>query len=208
MPTSQTAIVINPPKAPEPSYPQLTNPALVPQISGEGYKLIDRLVDPNALYLDKLTTLLYSAHLQKSTTIDPESPVPGFKLTKIGGTKWKPNVNLIGYTTITSEVLMALSEDGSVTRFPSDFQLPRFCARQTMSIIGMMIANNEEWEFTNYTIIYPFGLTLWKALVATLSRSKPEQGKRALLDLIIHPNLWFTQGGEQEETQAHKWFNI
>jgi hypothetical protein len=101
---------------------------------------------------------------------------------------------------------MALSEDGSVTRFPSDFELSRFCARQTMSIIGMMIANREGWEFSNYTVVYPFGLTLWKALVATLSRSKPEEGRKSFMDMLIHPNLWFNQGQQMEEQPKKKWF--
>ena len=206
---SQTNIVVQTPSAvkQDSQLPNLQNTNLVPQMSDKGYQLIDRLVDPNALYLDKLTTFLYAGHLTKSQVYDPESPVPGYKLTKIGGKAWKPNMNQSGYSTTVSEVLMALSEDGSVTRFPDDFKLQYFAARQTMAIIGMMIANREEWEFTNYTIIYPFGLTLWKAIVATLSRSRAEPGKTTLMDKLIHPALWWTQG-EQPQQQKNKYFNF
>ena len=205
-----TQVVVNTGKGQPESNPLTSLGAqnLIPQISSEGYKLIDRLVDPNALYLDKLTTYLYSAHLIKSNQISDEDFIPGYRLVKVGGSKWKPNVNLIGTTTITSEVLMALAEDGSVTRFPNDFLLQRFCSRQTMAIIGMMISNREEWEFTNYTMIYPFGLTLFKAMVATLSRSRSDDSKRTLMDMLVHPNLWLSQMGQGEEKPSKKWFNI
>lgn len=206
---SQTNVVVQATPREQPSsLPSLTNANLIPQMSDKGYQLIDRLVDPNALYLDKLTTFLYSAHLTKSSIPDPESPVPGYKLMKIGGEHWKPNMNQEGYATTTAEILMALSEDGSVTRFPDDFKLQFFAARQTMSIIGMMIANREAWEFTNYSIIYPFGHTLWKAIVATLSRSLAAPGKTTLMDKIVHPNLWFTQGEGIQQTPKNKWFNL
>jgi len=207
MPDSQTNIQIQAPKLPEQSInSQMQN--MMPAISGEGYKLIDRLVDPNALYLDKLTTFLYCAHLVKSNTFDPESPYPGYRLMKVGGTNWKPNMNLLGYTTVSSEILMALAEDGSVTRFPKDFMLAFFCARQTMSIIAMMCANRKEWEFTNYMLIDSFGHTLWKALVAVLSRSRPEEGRRELMSMLVHPNLWFTQGEANGTTPKSKWFDM
>lgn len=205
---TQVNVAVQAPKPQDNPLSSLASNNMIPQISSEGYKLIDRLVDPNALYLDKLTTFLYSAHLVKSNTISEDDFIPGYRLVKVGGVKWKPNVNLIGTQTITSEVLMALAEDGSVTRFPADFLLERFAARQTMAIIGMMISNREEWEFTNYTMIYPFGLTLWKAIVAVLSRSRADAGHRTLLDLLVHPNLWFTQGGQNTETPNKKWFNI
>ena len=205
---SQTNVLVQAPPRQDNSLPTMGNANLIPQMPGEGYKLIDKIIDPNALYLDKLTTFLYSAHLVKSPIIDPESPVPGFKLIKIGGKNWKPNMNQVGYATTTSEVLMALSEDGSVTRFPDDFKLQFFAARQTMAIINMMGTNREDWEFTNYSIIYPFGLTLWKAIVATLSRSRAEQGKMTLMDKLIHPLLWGTQNPMNPQMPRNKWFNI
>ena len=214
MPTGNVNIAITAPKVPTPteqslqSLQQYGGGAMTPQVSGEGYKLVDRIVDPNAIYLDKLTMFLYSARLVKTKTLDPDSPLPGFTILKIGGDNWKPNVNLLGYTTIASEILMALAEDGSITRFPDYFKLEFFCARQVMSIIGMMMANREEWEFTNYTIIYPFGHTLWKAMVATLSRSRTEPGRRTLMDMLVHPNLWFSQGPDHMEAPKRKWFYI
>lgn len=186
----------------------IANSSMIPQISGEGYKLVERLVDPNAIYLDKITTFLYSAHLMKSPVYDPDSPVPGYKLVKVGGQKWKPNMSMLGYTTTMAEILMAIAEDGSVTRFPITFKLEYFAARQTMAILSMMCANREEWEFDNYTLIYPVGLTIWKAIVATLSRSMPEAGRRSLMDLLIHPNLWFTENPQNMERPKNKWFNI
>lgn len=201
-------IQVQPARQQEPSLSNLANAQLIPQMSGEGYKLVDRLIDPNAIYLDKLTAFLYNAHLQKSSIPDPESPIPGYKLLKIGGKKWRPNMNQDGYSTASSEILMALAEDGSITRFPNDFKLQFFCARQTMAIICMMCTNREDWEFTNYSIIYSFGLTMWKAMVATLSRSRAEPGKRTMLDLLIHPNLWFTQNEMPGEKPKSKWFNI
>lgn len=184
------------------------NANIIPQMPGEGYKLIDKIIDPNALYLDKLTTFLYSAHLVKTPMIDPDSPVPGYKLIRIGGKNWKPNMNQIGYSTTTSEVLMVLSEDGSVTRFPDDFKLNFYAARQTMAIINMMGTNREEWEFTNYSIIYPFGLTLFKAIVATLSRSIAQPGKMTLMDKLIHPLLWGTQNQNNQQLPRGKYFNL
>jgi hypothetical protein len=208
MPEQMVNVQVQAPKAPEPAMQQLSSSAMIPQMSGEGYKLIDRLLDPRVLYLDSLSTYLYSAHLTKTAVMDPDSPWPGYTMTKIGGDDWHPNMNMLGYTTTSAEVLMALAEDGSVTRFPDDFKLAFFCARQTMAIIGMMIANREDWKFTNYTMIYPFGMTLWKAMVSTLSRSRAEEGKRTLLDLLIHPNLWFSQGFGNEEKPKNKWFSI
>ena len=202
---SQTNIVIGQPKANDAASPVSQAPQMIPQMSGEGYKLIDRLVDPTAIYLDKLTTYTYCAHLIKSPVFDPESPFPGYKLLKVGGNKWKPNMNLLGYTTLTSEILMALSEDGSVTRFPDDFLFQLFCARQTMAIIGMLIANKKDWEFSNYTMIYSFGLTLFKAQIAVLSRSRAQEGKRTLMDMLVHPNLWFSQGQGMDNPPQKKW---
>ena len=77
-----------------------------------------------------------------------------------------------------------------------------------MAIIGMMIANRKEWKFTNHTMIYPFGLTLWKAQVAVLSRSRSEENKRTLMDMLVHPNLWYSQNQNIEESPKHKWFNL
>lgn len=206
---SQTNVVIQTPTSKHENLPSTQgNANYIPQMFDKGYQLIDRLVDPNALYLDKLTTFLYSAHLVKSPTIDPESPVPGYKLIKIGGANWKPNVNQVGYATISSEILMALSEDGSVTRFPDDFKLQFFSARQVMAIINMMAVNREEWQFTNYSMLYPFGLTMWKAIVATLSRSRAETGKTTLMDKLIHPALWWTQGEGMQQQQKNKYFNF
>jgi hypothetical protein len=206
---SQTNVLVQAPSArQEPTTPMHGNSNMIPQMSDKGYQVVQAIIDPNAIYLDKMTAFLYGAHLTKSPIYDPESPVPGYKLTKVGGLNWKPNMNQTGYSTTVSEVLMALSEDGSVTRFPNDFKLQYYAARQTMSIVGMMIANREEWEFTNYSIIYPFGLTLWKAIVATLSRSIAEPGKTTLMDKLIHPALWWTQGEGQSQQPKNKYFNF
>ena len=206
-----TQVVINPPAPQQQSNPlsSLSGGNMIPQMSSEGYKLIDKLLDSNTLWLDKLTTLLYCAHLVKDSVPDPDSPIPGFRLVKIGGeAKWKPNVNLEGYTTIVSEILLAINVEGSITRFPSDFLLQRFCARQTMAIIGLMMANREAYEFHNYSIIYPFGLTLWKALVAILSRSMASEGQTTLMDKIMSPMLWLGQNSNNQETPNKKWFNV
>lgn len=179
---------------------------MIPPITAEGVKLVDRLVDP-AVYLDRLSVFLYSSHLLKSKTLDPAQPIPGYQLVKIGGTNWHPNMNLKGFTTVSYEIIMALAEDGSTTRFPKQMDLERFCARQTMAIIGMIVSNTEEWGFDNYTIIYPFGLTLWKALVAVLGRSRHEEGKRTFLEMLVHPNLWFTQSPTSQEQPRQKWLD-
>lgn len=207
---SATQVVVNTtaPKVQDSPLSSLGSGSMIPQMSSEGYKLIDKLLDSNTLWLDKLTTLLYAAHLVKDSVIDPESPIPGYRLMKVGGAKWKPNVNLVGYTTIVSEILLAINVEGSITRFPDDFLLQRFAARQTMAIVGMMISNREEYDFENYTIIYPFGLTLWKALVAILSRSVAGPGRTTLMDKIMSPMLWLGQNNSQAETPNKKWFNI
>lgn len=207
---SQTNVVVQAPlpARQEPSTPLLSGTNLIPQMSDKGYQVVQAIIDPNAIYLDKLTAFLYSAHLTKSPVYDAESPVPGYKLTKIGGKDWKPNMSQTGYSTTVSEVLMALSEDGSVTRFPDEFKLQFYAARQTMAIIGMMIANREEWEFTNYSIIYPFGLTLWKAIVATLSRSVAAPGKTTLMDKLIHPLLFALGDRDGNQQPKNKYFNF
>lgn len=206
-----TQVVVNtsPPRVQENPLSSIASGNMIPQMSSEGYKLIDKLLDSNTLWLDKLTTLLYCAHLVKDSVPDPDSPIPGFRLVKIGGeAKWKPNVNLVGYTTVVSEILLAINVEGSITRFPDDFLLQRFASRQTMAIVGLMLSNRSDYAFQNYTIIYPFGLTLWKALVAILSRSVAGPGKTTLMDKIMSPMLWLGQNNSQAETPNKKWFNI
>lgn len=205
----QTNVIVAPPQA-VPQSQGMNTPAIIPVTPPEGYRFYEKLVDPEVMFLNKITGILYGARLVKSNTPDPDSPVPGYSLVKIGGTNWKHPMNLEGYQTTVHDCLLILGEDKSTTIFPDDYNLALFSGRKTMSIIGMMGANREDWEFSNYTLIYPFGLSLWNSIVAIHSRSIVKKDRlQVLLDKIFHPNMWMQPVEEGKNQKAQfKWLNF
>ena len=149
-------------------------------IPGEAYTAALKIIDPEAIFLNKLSRLLYNAYLTPSEFADPNSPVPGYKLSLISPGKDKEGkelprhtlVNWDGYNTITNNYMLLVSEAISTTEFDTkEIQLKQFCIDGVWAIMVQLITNWEEWEFRDPAQIVPLGLELWFNLYAVSRRS-------------------------------------
>jgi hypothetical protein len=202
---NNTSVVLAPQFSPSPTG-QGGLPQMLPTISPEAYKTYEKLIDPEVLFMKKLTGVLYGGRLLKTSTTDPNSPLEGYRLVE----PEKPNMSLTGYTTVAADIMMILGEDKSTTVWPRKYDLAMYAARKTMSEVGIMMANREEWEFTNYTLVYPFGLTLWNAIVAVHSRSIQHEGRNeVLMDKVFVPTLYNQPDPiRPTEKTRFKWLNF
>lgn len=187
---------------------QPQQPNIIPIRTPEETKFYKELVNTDSLFANKLCGLFFGGRLIPSGTIDPESPIPGYRLVRRSDVK--ENISIEGFTTLMHMCLIPLGEDKSTTLYGDDFQLPRFSVRQTMSIIVMLAANHEDWKCENYTLIWPFGHALWDSIVAIHERSVMKKGRvEVLLDKIFHPSMWQQPSAEtQQQRMKNKWLNF
>lgn len=172
----QQQFIMTAPKQPQNQPIQPQNPS-IPSIPAEAYLTYLKIIDPEGIYLNKLSRLLYSAYLIKTDTVDEKSPVPGYRLAEIGGDKRKTLVNWDGYNTVTNNYLLLVSEVISTTEFDlKEINLKRVCIDGVWSIIFQLVANWEAWEFTDETEILPLGIGMWFNVYG-LSRRSTGGGK-------------------------------
>ena len=144
----------------------------ITNIPAEAYQTYMKIVDPEGIYLNKLSRLLYNSYLVDSNIEDPNSPVPGKKLVRIGGVNQKTLVNWEGYNTITNNFLLLASEVISTTEFDtSELDLRRICVNGVWGIIFQLVRNWEDWDFNDETEIITLGNALWFNIYGVSRRS-------------------------------------
>ena len=207
MQPSQTNVVVQTtPRGPDPSTLVSPRNNIISNFSPEQVKLYERLMDSEAMFMNKLTRLLYNAELIKSNTIDMDSPIAGFTLAKHGFSEdpkknqWKPNINFTGYLTVTNTVLLLTSDAMSSTKLDSDkFDLGYFCYTSTLSVTDMITSNREKWEFTDPMLIVDIGLCIWINVYSIASRSMSKNGSKTALDRILDPHVFDIPGNTLPE---------
>lgn len=168
----QQNFIMAPPKPPS----QHVTPGAIASssvsIPAEAYQTYNKIIDPEGIYLNKLSRLLYSAYLVKSDVYDPSSPAPGYKLVEIGGKNRKTLVNWEGYNTITNNFMLLVSEVISTTEFDlKELNLKQLCIDGIWAIIFQLIANWEDWDFNDPTQIVPLTMELWFNVYSVSRRS-------------------------------------
>lgn len=164
----------------------------------EAFETFYKAIDPELMYLNPLSRLLYSAQYVKSDEADPSSLLPGYKLIMIGGKGRKPKVNWDGYNTIMNTFLMNVGTAISTTEFDrKEFQLLKFCIDSTMAMDDMLIANRKEWEFTDFAFHMPFGMTVCYNIYAIACRSA--NGGRMMKDMMKALGGAFAHRGTEED---------
>lgn len=198
----QNTVVIPPPRTDTPltNGPQFSS--TIPVMSPESYKFLEQILSSDKLFIAVLTRYLYCAQLVKTNIADPDSPLEGYKLVKIGGDKWKPNMNLQGFQTTMNQVLFDGSAAVSTAKLTKDLiDVRRAVYRNTLSLANMMASNRESWEFKNYTLIRPFCHAVFLNITSIASRSIAD-GKIPIIDRILHPNMWNSMKPEQNENMG------
>ncbi len=191
--------VLNPP----PTHSDVANTGIAFTAPAEAFETFYKLVDPELIYLNQLTRLLYSAQYVKTNQPDPESLLPGYKLAEMPGEK---KVNWEGYNTIANVFLMDVGIAISTTEINTkEFRLLQFCIDKTMAIDDMLIANREKWNFTDFAFHVPFGMTIFYNLYAIASRSS--NGGKMMNGMIKALNGILGSVGQQEDQNKPRIWN-
>ena len=145
------------------------------QTSDEGWRSIMKMFNPDAVWLDKITRLLYSATLVKTNTTDKSSPLSGYTLQDItadGTGKPIRNINYEGYITYANNFILFCSEVHSTTHAEPKEVSPLISAiDDTFALIDMLTANWEAWGYTNELLTVPLGLATFEGIYFTRRRS-------------------------------------
>ena len=168
----QQNFIMQPPKQ-SPAQAALSNSA-VPMLNvpGEAFQTYHKIIDPEGIFLNKLSRLLYSSMLVKSDVIDESSPIPGYRLTKVGGSNRTTLVNWEGYNTITNNYMLLVSEVISTTEFDvKEINLKDICRDGVMAIIDQIVVNWDKWEFKDPMQLMPLALEMWLNLYGVCRRS-------------------------------------
>lgn len=169
----------------------------------EAFETFYKLVDPELIYLNQLTRLLYSAQYVKTPQPDPESLLPGYKLVELPGEK---KVNWEGYNTIANIFLMDVGIAISTTEINTkEFKLIKFCIDKTMALDDMLIANRERWNFTDFAFHVPFGMTVFYSMYAVASRSA--NGGKMMNGMIKALNNALSIRANEEEVARPRFWN-
>jgi len=143
-------------------------------LSDNGIKSVLELVDPDVLYLDKLTRLLYSASLVKTGASDPKSPLSGYSLqmTMDEKNEHHPTISYEGYATIANNYILFVTHTHATTHLDTKkYNLEESAVMDTMSLMDMLCANWEAWHFENDTMIVSLGLAIFEGIYFTRRRS-------------------------------------
>jgi hypothetical protein len=183
MPDQQVNIIV--PKDNTPTIkpnPNLNAPlwqgtAMINTLGPEGYVFAKETIDEEALYLNELTRLLYCGVLTKTGEFDPKSPLPFYRLIKLGYdtdpqlNEWKPNINFGGYMAVANNTLLFVNRAISMTKFEKRFKVLENSISNTMSIADMMVSNSEEWQFQNETLLNAIGRAIFMNIYSIAARS-------------------------------------
>lgn len=166
----QQNFIMQPPKDPV-AMPSMQQGGMT-QIPAEAYLTYMKVIDPEGIYLNKYSRLLYNSYLVRSDVFDETSPIPGYKRMQIGGPGKKTLVNWDGYSTITNNFIILVSEAVSTTEFDlKEINLKRICIDGVWSIIVQLVTNWEDWEFDDPAEIMPLGIGMWLNVYSITRRS-------------------------------------
>lgn len=174
-------------------------------VPAEAYETYTKIIDPDAIYLNKLSRLLWNCYLVKSEEFDPRSPVPGYKLIEIGGATAKKMMSWEGYNTITNNFVMLVSEAISTSEFDQkDLNLRKVCFDGVWAIICQLVANWDVWEFDDPNEIMTLGIEMWFNMYAVSRRSNKGGFMHFLTDIFKH--LGNNRRAEDEERHKVKFW--
>jgi len=199
VPVVEQKFMMNQPERPEGHTGISSNPSV--NVPAEAYETYTKIIDPDAIYLNKMSRLLWDCYLVKSEEFDPKSPVPGYKLIEIGGKDVKKMMSWEGYNTITNNFIMLVSEAISTSEFDQkELNLKKVCFDGVWAIICQLVANWDAWEFDDPNQIMTLGIEMWFNVYAISRRSSKGGMLRFLTDIFKH------LGGKrnQEDEERHK----
>lgn len=172
----------------------------------EAFETFYKAIDPELMYLNPLSRLLYNVAYVKSDEPDPRSLLPGYRLVEVGGVgdkKRKPKVNWDGYNTVMNTFMMNVGIAISTTEFDrKEFQLLKFCIDATMALDDMLIANRREWEFSDFAFHIPFGMMVCYNIYAVACRSA--NGGRMMKDMMKALGGALSGGSREEDRTSPK----
>lgn len=193
-----------------PARPQIGLNSQAPQqnqISDEAYRTYNKLVDPEGIFLNKMTRMLYSGVLLHSDVYDPNSPMEGYRLVLLGGTARREPMSWEGYNMITSSYILLCSEVISTTEFnPKEIDLKRICQDGVMSIIDMAVANRKNWRIRDPMIYVPLGMAMWFNLYGIMRRSTGG-GKMLMFITGLFKFLGSNRHEDEEPANRVRFFN-
>jgi hypothetical protein len=142
------------------------------QVSDEAYRTYNKLVDPEGIFGNKLSRMLFSSVLVKSDEPDGLSPFEGYALKKIGPANSKTAMNWEGYNEVASGYILLASEVISTTEFDTkELDLKTICVEGISSIVDRIVCNRREWEVRDPLLIMEVGLSMWFNLYSLCRRS-------------------------------------
>ena len=172
----------------------------VTNIPGEVYETYVKIIDPDGIYLNKLSRLLWNCYLVKSDEFDPRSPVPSYKLVEIGDKEEKKMMSWTGYNTITNNFILYVSEVISTTEFDEKgIDLRQVCFDGTWAIMSQPAENWDIWEFRDEGEIETLGIAIWFNLYS-VSRRSTNGGK--MLGFLT--NLFKHLGNKKNEPEEDR----
>jgi len=175
------------------------------QISDEAYRTYNKLVDPEGIYANKLSRMLFSSVLVKSNTEDPMSPFEGYTLKKLGGKDTKTAMNWDGYNEVSSGFIFLGSEIASTTEFDvREIDLKSVCLEGITSITDRIVCNRREWEVRDPLIIMELGLAMWFNLYG-LCRRSTGGGKMLMFITGLFKFLGPKRDSEEQQQQRGFW---
>lgn len=195
----EQTFVMQPPERPQ-GHTLSEHPSNI-NVPAEAYETYTKIIDPDGIYLNKLSRLLWNCYLVKSDEFDPRSPVAGYKLVEIGGTARKM-MSWEGYNTITNNFILLVSEAISTTEFDQkEINLKQVCFDAIWGIICQLVANWDIWEFDDPMEIMNIGIALWFNIYSVSRRST---GGGKMLQFLT--NLFKHLGGRRndEPDERHK----
>ena len=167
----------------------------------EAYVLAEKLINTDTLYLQKLTRMLYSAVLIQTGEFDPNSPLPGWKLERLGYSpdpklnEWEPSVNHKGYMVLANNTILFTSEAFSTTRLENDFNLRAWSRKATMSLVDLLCHNYKTWNFSNTALINSIGKAIYQNIYSIGGRSR----NQGIISDIFNPRMSYEERKEKEE---------
>ena len=188
-------------KPANPTYAIGNSPPPENRVSDEAYRTYNKLVDPEGIFLNKLTRMLYSAVLIKSNDFDPNSPVEGYKLVLLGGGSRKAAMSWEGYNMITSSYILLCSEVISTTEFDvKEINLRQVGIDGIMGIMDMAVANRKNWHIRDPMIYVPLGMAMWFNFYSICRRSTG--GGKMLMFITGLFKFLGRKNGEDEESPS------
>lgn len=173
-----------------------------PQVSEEAYRTYNKLVDPEGIFANKLSRLLYSSVLVRSNEPDNNSPIEGYKLQKLGPANAPTAMNWTGYNEVSSAFILLASEVASTTEFDvKEIDLKEMCLEGITSITDRIVCNRKEWAVRDPLIIMELGLAMWFNLYG-LCRRSTGGGKMLMFITGLFKFLGPHQGQDEQQKNS------